>query len=628
MAYNPNSIWTSKKKQYASTTPQSSGTPKESVPGQQQQPEQLQKSEPQPESAPRSDGGGSFFRRHGLVLFAIGLLVLLGAGLYIAFLLRPPAAPSVSIGFSQPGTLLVGAPTVITISSSNSSAMQITGAVLTVILPSGMSFVGDPANETAKEYALGTIDSGAVVAQSSTIIVTGNPESLQRINVKLTYGTAATAQTTFETDGESNVTIGGSAISLSVANTSQNIVSGQPFNFAIDYQNNTAQDIQNVSIQLAYPPAFAFASSSIPAGSNNTWNIGTVPGGTSGSFIVMGTIVGSPQAQYPMTGTVLLDISGQSYPINSQSLASFTVVQPPLALTIAPNGSSSYISSAGDDIQYVLSYTNNSNITFSSVNITANLVGQMFNFSSLQTNGAFSSRTNTITWSAANTPALASVAPGQSGTVTFTVKTKTAFPIKLPSDKDYTLNVTGTIVSPTVPPNTAGSSTISVTALQTKIGGAMTLASTGYFQSGPYPPTVNQETQYAIHWDIVNYSTDAQNVTVSAYLQSGTTLIGTPTSNISSTPTYNPGTGLITWTIPSVAAGTGVITPPVEAVLDVGNIPAVNQVGQDVTLLGASSLTASDTFTGQMLQASADAVTTALLDDPNINQREAHSVTE
>jgi uncharacterized repeat protein (TIGR01451 family) len=623
MSYNPNAIWTSKKKTY--------GHPEESSPSVgekgpeaelKKEPEQMPvASEPKP---PRD--GHSFFRRHGLAFFACGLLVLLAAALGIAFYLRPPAKPNVTISFSGSASVPVGVPTVITISSVNNSTMQLTGAVLTVVLPSGISFVGDDPSETAKEYPLGTIDPGAVAAQSSTIIVTGNPESLQRINVKLTYNTPNTAQTTFETDGESNMTIGDSAISVSYA-APQNIVSGQSFTFTVNYENNATTDADNVSFQATFPSVFTFATSSIPVSGNNTWNLGTIPAGTSGSFTVTGTIVGPAQAQYQMGGTISLDISGENYPINTQALA-FLITQPALSLTITPNNSPTYISSAGDDLQYILNYSNNSNVSFASVNINANLVGQMFDFTSLQTSGAFSSRSDTITWSAANTPALASVAPGESGSVTFTIKTKTAFPIKLLSDKNYVLSVTGTIQSPTVPPNTAGSSTISVTTLQTKVGGAIDLAAVGTLQSGSYPPKVDQPTQYAIQWNIVNYSTDAENVSVSAYLQSGTTLVGAPTSNISSVPTYNPGTGLISWNIPAVPAGTGVVTQPIEAVLDVSNVPAVNQVGEDVTLLGASTLTATDSFTGEALQASADAVTTALPDDPSVSQLESHSVTQ
>ncbi len=624
MPYNPNAIWTSKKKTYGHSAPPPTEPPKtSSVPPSPGVPEPKKKSEPKPKLP---FDARLFFRRHALLIFSVGLVVFLGAVLAIAFLARPAANPSVSIAFSQPNSIPVGAPTVVTISSSNNSAVQLTGAVLTVTLPDSMSFVGEAASNTVEEYTLGTIDPGAVAAQSSTIIVTGAPESLQRINVKLTYSTPSTAQTTFETDGESNVVVGDSAISLSYA-APQNIVSEQSFTFSINYKNNTAQDIDDASIQAAYPPAFTFATSSIPATGGDDWNIGTILGGGSGSFTVTGTITGQAQAQYQMEGTVSLGASGEIYPVNIQPLT-FVVTQPPLSLAITLNNSTTYISSAGDDLDYVLTYTNNSNISFSNVNISANLIGPMFNFSLLQTDGSFSSQSNTIAWSTANTPALASVAPGQSGSVTFSVKTKSTFPIKSPSDKNYVLKVIGTIQSSTVPPNTAGTSTVAGATLQNDVGGAIDLVATGYLKSGQYPPKVNQTTEYAIHWDITNYSTDAQNVTVSAYLQSGTTFAGAVSSTISSMPVYNAGTGQITWTIPKIAAGTGVITPPIETVFDVSNVPAVNQVGQDVTLLGPSSLAATDGFTGQALKASADPVTTALPKDTSVSGGQDNSVTE
>ena len=60
----------------------------------------------------------------------------------------------------------------------------------------------------------------------------------------------------------------------------------------------------------------------------------------------------------------------------------------------------------GDSLNYTLTYTNNSNVTFKSVNVSATLAGAMYDFSSLQTDGSFNSKTDTIAWSAANTPAL------------------------------------------------------------------------------------------------------------------------------------------------------------------------------------------------------------------------------
>jgi chemotaxis protein CheY-P-specific phosphatase CheC len=137
---------------------------------------------------------------------------------------------------------------------------------------------------------------------------------------------------------------------------------------------------------------------------------------------------------------------------------------------------------------------------------------------------------------------------------------------------------------------------------------------------------------YTIDWAITNYSTDAQNIIVSAYLQSGASFIGETTSSTTASssvpaPVYNPGTGLITWTIPSIAAGTGIVDAPVSTSFTVSNTPAVNQVGSDITLLGATSLSATDAFTGGAFSVTTNPLTTALPDDKTLGTG-LHQVTQ
>jgi uncharacterized repeat protein (TIGR01451 family) len=429
-----------------------------------------------------------------------------------------------------------------------------------------------------------------------------------------------------------SLTIGSqSALSFSYSAPSS-IFSGQNFDITVHYQNNTPEALQGVQFTMKYPPppAYHFVTSSgtLPTGAeNNIWDLGTVPANATGTLVITGNIVGSAQVQYPMAGTIGASFSGQNYPAYATS-ESFLVTPSPLSLAITLNKSSAYIAEPGDDLDYALTYTNNSNVTFQNVNISAVLTGQMYDFSSLKTDGSFNSQSDTITWFAADTPALASLAPGQSGTVTFTMNAQQAFPIKLLSDKDYSLNVTAKATSPTVPPNTAGANTTSVVALTNKVGGEIVFTANGYAiettpgitNTGPYPPKVDQPTEYTIHWDITNYSTDATSVTVSAYLQSGTTLTGVATSTGiigTSTPTYNAGTGLVTWTIPFIPATTGVISPPAQAIFQVTNTPAINEIGQTVTLLGPTTLTATDVYTGSTVNATAVAITTQLPNDPS-----------
>ncbi len=623
--YNPNSIWGSKEKKYVYTPP----------------------GNPASYTAPRESvnlGGNnerkpaSFFRRHGLIFFTIGIVFLIALAGFVYYLLLPPSTPNIAIAFSDPGTVTLGQQFPLTITVSNESKSVIQNAELNISLPNGMMLVGDDPNQPQRVLteSVGTLSSGTINPPITIeLIATEVPGmtsagTTQSVGVELTYQTAANASAQFHADANTSIAIGSQpALTISYAAPSS-IFSGQNFDVAVNYENNTPGTLDGVQLTMHYPPAYHFVSSSTtsPSGvASNVWSLGTVAPNATGTIIITGNFVGPAQAQYQLAGTIGATFSTENYPASAAS-ANFAVTPSPLSLTIALNNTPSYVAKLGDNLNYVLTYANNSDVTFQSVNISAALVGEMYNFSTLKTNGSFNSQLDTVTWYAANTPELTSLAPGQSGTVYLTVGTQKAFPIKQINDKDYSLSVTAKATSPTVPPNTAGTNTTSITALMNKVGGEITLASTGYYKettpgivnTGPYPPKVNQPTTYTIHWSIANYSTDMENVTVSAYLQSGSIFTGVATSTglaSTSLPTYDSGTGKVTWTSPFIPATTGVISPPVETVFQVTNTPAVNQVGQEVTLLGPATLTATDAYTSSTLQATASAVTTQLPNDPS-----------
>lgn len=566
-------------------------------------------------------------------MFTVGIFLLIAIGGYIYYLLQPPSTPNVVMTFSDPGQIVVGQPFSLTITVSNKSKSVLQNAELNITLPDGLSFVGEDSTQRTLTESIGTLSS-QTINPPQTIQVIADPTAAgksQTISAQLTYQTAATATTQFQNKASTAVTIGAqSALSLSYSAPSS-IFSGQNFDITVNYQNNTAQALNGVQLTMQYPPAYHFVSSTTTAptgAASNVWNLGTVAPNATGTLVITGNIVGPTAAQYQLTGTIGATFSSQNYAAAAAPV-SFAVTPSPLSLTIALNNTSStYTSALSDSLHYVLTYKNNSSVTFQTVNISATLVGAMYDFSSLKTSGTFNSKSNTITWYTANTPELASLAPGQSGTVDFTVTTKGAFPIKQISNKNYSLAVTAQATSPTVPPNTAGTNTTSITALTSKVGGEIDLTSDAFYKeasttivnSGPYPPVVDQPTTYTIHWTIVNYSTDMQNVTVSAYLQSGSTFTGVATSTglaSTSLPTYNAGTGQITWTIPYIPATTGVISTPAQTVFQITNTPSVNQNGQTITLLGPATLTATDVYTSSTVQNSAAAVTTHLTDDPS-----------
>ncbi|MEK7195527.1 MAG: hypothetical protein AAB655_02430, partial [Patescibacteria group bacterium] len=244
----------------------------------------------------------------------------------------------------------------------------------------------------------------------------------------------------------------------------------------------------------------------------------------------------------------------------------------------------------------------------------------------LRSDGYFNSISNTVSWFTATTQQLENVAPGDGGTVRFSVRVKNVFPIKLFSDKNYTLKVDARLESPTVPPNITAEKTISVDGTESKVAGRVEVSSEAYWRdaqsgilnSGPYPPKVNQPTQYTIHWILRNYATDINNVSFSAFLKSGAVFTGKVKSNVNNLPSYNPSSGRVTWQIDSLAANKGVISPPAEAVFQIEVTPAVNQVNRNVPLISETTATWTDAFTGEELRVSAPELDSSLPYDKTI----------
>lgn len=562
---------------------------------------------------------------------------MLAIGGWIYFM-QPSQGLNVGIQLTAtPANVLVGDQFTVSVALINNAGSALKNASIALVLPSNAVSVDSPTQRVVSQ-SLGSINAGGVSHEDFHIIITGSPNALAHFTAKVTYA-AADSSAQFENDGTLDVPVGGPAISLNMF-APGNVFSGQNFPVTVNYNNNTDHAISGMSLAMQYPPAFSFvkASSSLATIGNSSWNLGTIPANGSGAVTITGNLVGSASVAYPIGALLSENIGGQNYTIASPT-TNVSLAESPLSFSISVNNAQNYISTAGDSLNYTLTFTNNSTVTFQNIIIFANLAGGMFDFSSLQSNGSFNSNANMLSWNGAAVPSLLSLAPGQSGSVNFFIRTKNAFPIRLLSDKNYSISVSAKLQSPTVPAGTAASSTISVANITTKLHGSIVLGAQAYWRessantggsmspsgipnSGPYPPKVNQKTQYTVHWLLTNYATDADNVTISAYLQSGTTCTGAVKSPASSTFSCDPSNGEVTWQIPVVAATTGITGKPLEAIFQVVNTPAVNQINQDVTLMGAATLTATDGFTSSTMQSSAQAITTALPNDTSVSTQQ------
>ncbi len=560
-----------------------------------------------------------------MFILVIALIVAAVIGGYY-FLTRPQGA-NVGIEFTKPSQVLVGQPFNLGISLSNYSDKILENAKLVVMLPASVAFAGKSSEQRVLEQTIGDLGPGSLNQQTLNLVVLDGPNSLKHIDAKLLYKLSASSGAQFENQASMDIAVGQPVVGLNFT-LPEKVISGESFDLIVTYDNNTDQDIKNAYLKINYPPNFQFAAASAnPSRGNNNWTLGTLPRGSSDNITITGMGIGPAGATLSFSGDVGADILGQKYTLNSQA-AAVALASSPLQLEIKVQNTSDYIASAGDTLRYTLRYRNNSDAVMENVSIRAAFTGEMFNMASARSSGALNSLTNTFTWNVATNPELAGIQPGQEGEVGVEIYLKDSFPIRRVSDKNYVLKVEGQIQSPTVLGGIAADQTLSVSRLETKVRGKIELAAPGYWRDaasgivnkGVFPPKVNQATQYTVHWVIKNYSTDVGNIIVRAFLPPGTRFTDTVKSNITTKPSYNSASGEVIWQIPTIAATKGIVGQPAEAIFQVENTPAVNQVGEAIQLMGQSTLEAQDSFTGLAMQASAAEITTDLPDDTTLGR--------
>lgn len=555
-----------------------------------------------------------------------GLLAVVIVGTLGYRALRNSGDSDIVLEFTKPGTILIGEPFAVTIQMTNNSDRPAQDMLLSLEVPDGVAFVGQSSGQRFLEQAVGELGPGSFKQQTYNLIVVDGEQPLKRINASLVFKTSGSSAN-FEKKSQADLFLGRSAIDVKLE-APQKVVSGEAFSLKIKYRNNSETTFKNATVEVEHTSPFVFKESSRPPKiQNSVWNVGALAPGDEGELTISGSAVGPDNAFFGFTVAVSSEFGGREYAVNTQT-ASVAIASSPLSLVLSLNGIADYVATIGENVRYTLAFRNNSDTTFKDITLKATLSGVLFDIASVGSEAFLNSVTNTLTWSRANTPLLASLEPGQEGAVTFSVRLKPTFPVRRLGDKNFTVALKAQIESPTVPAGTAVSRTISVADIENKVAGILSVdaqaffrdAAAGIVNTGPYPPRVNQPTQYTIHWILRNTAADVSAVKVSAFLQSGARWTGVTKSSTETAPVYDANTGLVTWDIPTILANQGVIDENrlVEAVFQVEATPPVTELGRDLQILSETTARARDDFSGRDLTSVDARLTSQLPDDLTI----------
>lgn len=566
-------------------------------------------------------------RARAILIGALAITIIALSWAAVVYWLFPQETGTVTLELMKPEQIALGQPFVLTASIANSGKKDVSNARLIVSLPTGIAVVGSSPDIRVAEVPLGALAAETSTRPTVRLIALNGAQTIKRIEARVMYSVGGDTSAQFEAKAGEDLMIGAPAVSLNFI-TPPKVVSGQNFEASVVIESNADAAFDQLGFQFTYAPIFQFREADPrPTTGNNSWDLGAFPRGTRRVIKVQGSAVGPEQSYFGFHGELTTTVAGRTYVLNAQE-ASLAISVSPLSIAVTAGPTPQFVATAGEPIPYSLRYQNNSAVTFENIIITATVSGEMLDFSRARSRGSLNSLTNTFTWNPANTTALARLAPGQSGVLELTMPVFAKYPIKRPSDKNYTAKIHVQIESPTVPEATGAAKTVSVTDLETKIGGRIDLGvralyhetTTGIANAGPYPPQVNTPTEYTIHWRLTNYGTDLSNVRVAASILSNTRFVRAVTSTNGILPKFNPASGEVSWDLAQLGATKGFLDGPLEVIFQIENTPAINEMTGPVNILSETKLSAIDVFTGQTLRQDARILTTASPDDM-INDR-------
>lgn len=547
--------------------------------------------------------------------------IALVAGVLYYFAYTGGSADGVQIAFKAPETIAYGAPFEFSVGIGNSSSAIWKNASFFVSLPSGFVFINGTSGAGFIAKQLGDLGVGSFIEIPFTVMAVAEAVAgtdgvasstvlyTTPFDIQLSYAPLGSA-TVFQKKEQWLPPVPSSAFDIALT-APLKAASGEEIKLTIAYANKTGEDLDGLTVRIAYPDSFVFGSASVdPDRGDGVWNIGGLKNGSADSLTVKGRFNGAGTRQFSV---VVVRSSGAShYPI-AATTASVAVENAPLGIAFDVNDTEDFVAHVGDTLAYTVSYTMDGMATpKGGLDITADLLSPLFDASSIMPvdHGIFrrgASGSPQIAWHVAKPD-------GEGGSVGFSVKVKSDYGIRRLGDRNFILKVHGEVAAGTV---------VATLDYETKLAGKTTISSRGYFRDadsgiinkGVLPPKVGTATQYTVHWKLVNYATDARGITVRASLPAGVTVTGAVKSNIDSKPSYDASRKEVVWKIDRVSATTGLFGTAPEAVFQISSVPEANMKEKNAPLLGTTNLSAIDDFTGVTIASSAPELTTALPDD-------------
>jgi len=551
--------------------------------------------------------------RWALGLFVIALAVaaysFFGGSVFVS-------SNNVDMTITGPSTVAGGDPTNWSVSVQNKNKTDIQFVDLIAQFPAGTKDPSAPTQDLGKkDISLNTIKAGQIAQGTFAAIFFGAAGAAETIKFTVEYRTAD-SNAVFYKEKDVQVSINSSPISVSIGGL-DSVNSGQPMTLALTVSSNSTNILSNVALELNYPFGWTtIATDPNPSVAQNIWNLGDLAPGATTTISISGSINGQNGDQDAIRAIAgIANAQGSIGTIITSATHTVSIEKPFLAAALSLDGQNSdtYAAPAGKTINAIIDWQNTSSTRITNGQIVVALSGEAFDPSSVETSdGYFDSRSDTITWSGGRVSDLSAIAPGASGELHFSFASLPTLTNTSNASVSLDLSASGERIDESnVSQNISSESTRNVKIVSNISLASRAVRSSLISNTGPFPPKVNQTTDYTIIWTAAETSNGVSGAKVSATLPPDVLFTGV-SSPSNADISYSSSTGSFIWNLGSLAAGA-----TAELDFQVALTPSANQINSVPTLVGPAIIQGTDNFASVTVEASAPSLTTLIGSDPS-----------
>lgn len=561
-----------------------------------------------------------------LIGAALFFIVALGYAFFIFGFKGNAPAQNVDININSPVTVAAGELFTFDVIIENNNPVNMESIDLAIEYPEGTRNGEDIAISLPRERTdIGSVASGTYIRETRGVYLFGEEGDTKEIEVKIIYRTPD-SNAVFEKRKVFDVSLKSTPIRMNLSSVKE-ITAGQPIDFDLEIISNANEPLTNVLVRANYPFGFIYEGSSIsPSSSNNVWLIDSLDPKESIELNIYGQVQGQNNDDKYFSFDVGLQDDERLDEIAvlfTQIGKTVEVSRPFLEIDLAVDkDNSSVINLDSSKTQnFEIIYKNNTRDIIRDAKITLEIKGDVLNEASVNVpKGFYKSLDNTVTWDKTTEPKLSQIAVGESGNLTLTMASLNLvndIQVKNP-ELSFKALVEGTRYSEDDVPEEIVNEIFKTIRYQTVVYvNPVTLYYDGPFEnSGPFPPKVDQKTEYTVSFNILNSSNRVSGGKLQMRLPNYVEFENQTwpsTENV----TYDSRNRIVTWDIGEIKEISGFSGDGRKMAFQVSIIPSITQKGSVPDLAESITFTGTDLFTGNAIQKQLGNVDTATADARN-----------